>query len=145
MKSLLEYLNRKSQKSLNYDPVTIHYHNGKTDGVEISSDGMDFVLSLKSEGQMRWNEAMDLAQKQGDRLGTKEEWKLIHQYRDQINQLLDSVKGDNIIRSDWSADAVYWTSDECDSNAAWNYDGYIGRLCSYKKSGVFTVRTVKDI
>ena len=105
MKSLLEYLNRSSGKTLDYGPLVPHYNSeGKFDGVEISDAG--FVVFAQSN-HASWKTAVGTAKKFfGGELPTREEWKEIRKYMKNISQIFvqNGYKSIDVFKS-------YWTSD----------------------------------
>ena len=137
MQPILEYLKRRDKQ--NYEPVKVHYHLLKPDGIEIHSDKTSFVIGLKDIGTRPWRTAMDTAKKMNVRLATKTEWETIVEHLDEINELLESVGGNLIYHN-----ANYWTSDN-EISDAWCYDAYVDKFVLSDKGHYFSVRPVKDI
>jgi len=110
--------------------VTIAEKNGEK-CVRVHAGKYDFVVALHDLGsEMKWDDAMKAANKEGLRLFTKEEGMLMFCFKDEINAALVELGGDPL-----SEDDVYWSSSEYGSTDAWLllfHSGYVG---NYNKSG----------
>ena len=144
MKTILEYLKRRDIQDYTPEPVQMHYNgSGKPDGIEIQENGLHFILSLKDSGTGNWISAMEKAASLGRRLATKEEWKLIYKYLNQISDLLRS-HGKGFIKYKEG----YWTSEEYNDHSSWFF--YDNNTLSQSlhidfKNVSNIIRTVKDV
>ena len=103
--------------------VTIAEKNGEK-CVRIHAGKYDFVVALHDLGlEMKWDDAMKAAEKEGMRLFTKEEGMLMFCFKDEINAALVELGGDPL-----SEDDYYWSSSEYSQTIAWSvnfYNGYV--------------------
>lgn len=94
--------------------VTIAEKDGKK-CVRVHAGKYDFVVALHDLGsEMKWDEAMKAADKEGLRLFTKEEGMLMFCFKDEINAALVELGGDPL-----SEDDYYWSSSEYSQYSAW--------------------------
>lgn len=109
--------------------VTIAKKDGKK-CVRVHAGKYDFVVALHDLGsEMKWDDAMKAAEKEGMRLFTKDEGMLMFCFKDEINAALVELGGDPL-----SEDDYYWSSSEYSQNGAWyvNFNnGYVNGLNKY--------------
>lgn len=109
--------------------VTIAEKDGKK-CVRVHAGKYDFVVSLHDLGsEMKWDDAMKAAEKEGLRLFTKEEGMLMFCFKDEINAALVELGGDPL-----SEDDYYWSSSEYSQFYAWYVNftyGYVNNNNKY--------------
>jgi len=109
--------------------VTIAEKNGEK-CVRVHAGKYDFVVALHDLGsEMKWDDAMKAANKEGMRLFTKEKGMLMFCFKDEINAALVELGGDPL-----SEDDAYWSSSEYSQNHAWSLSFYSGYVYTYSKS-----------
>lgn len=130
-----------------YHPHWDEEHNG------VFVPLINVVIDLHNIGgkgkEYKWDEAMKLAQKDGKRMFSKQETRVIAYFIDEINAILEAHGGEKL--SGW-----YWTCDEYipeDKKASSEYNaGYAwgvyfsgGGVDYYGKFSIFYVRAVAAI
>ena len=114
--------------------VTIAEKNGEK-CVRVHAGKYDFVVALHDLGsEMKWDDAMKAADKEGLRLFTKEEGMLMFCFKDEINAALVELGGDPL-----SEDDYYWSSSEYSQPNAWYVsfgNGSVYTLNKYYTNGI---------
>lgn len=118
--------------------VTIAEKNGEK-CVRVHAGKYDFVVALHDLGsEMKLDDAMKAAEKEGMRLFTKEEGMLMFCFKDEINAALVELGGDPLREDDY-----YWSSSEYSHYGAWSVSFYDGSVNGYSKyNTVFIARGV---
>lgn len=108
--------------------VTIAEKNGEK-CVRVHAGKYDFVVALHDLGsEMKLDDAMKAAEKEGMRLFTKEEGMLMFCFKDEINAALVELGGDPL-----SEDDCYWSSSEFSQSLAWGVSFTSGYVSGYGK------------
>ena len=105
--------------------IYIHEKDGQK-WVRVKVCGYDFLLALhdieiNGETEFNWQEACDAAKSLGYTLPSKKQWELVEVYRDEIEKVIVENGGDPL-------SVAYWTVARYNSDNAWFYHAYYGRL-----------------
>ena len=125
MESLLEYLNRSSQKPIDYvTKVEIHYNSLRVpDGVQINAEKKPFLLyGALDYNYVSWIFSNKESKRVKGKLPSVDEWRIILENIDEVDRLLREAGF-----SDLSSQINYaWTSDLYDNENAYIVKLYHG-------------------